>query len=170
MTISQANIEDLPQILAILALCVRHMDEKGIEQWPDWYPNKEVFERDITKKQLFVAKEKGKVLGFVCLSDEMPPEYNEVNWSTKTPANSVHRLASDPAERSKGVAKRLMDFCEDQARKDGYKSIRLDTYSKNKAANAFYTKIGYRQCGSIHLEFKPEHYPCFEKSLEEVGE
>ena len=68
LTIRLAKIEELPQILALLKLCIRHMDDKGMKQWPDWYPNEDIIIDDITKNALFVAEEAGEISAFVALS------------------------------------------------------------------------------------------------------
>jgi ribosomal protein S18 acetylase RimI-like enzyme len=166
LKIRLAKINDLFQTLDLLAIVIRHMDENGLEQWPAWYPNKEIIKADITKNQLFVAELDSKIVGMVTLSPEIPNEYNSVQWKIETMnVNSVHRLASHPDYRTHQVAGSLMDYCEKMARSQGYDAIRLDTYSKNLAANAFYTKIGYHYCGRIALKFMPEKYNCYEKAL-----
>lgn len=142
------------------------MDENGLEQWPAWYPNKEIIKADITKNQLFVAEVDSKIIGMVTLSPEIPIEYNNVQWKIEAvKVNSVHRLASHPDYKKLQVGGSLMNHIENQARSQGYDSIRLDTYSKNLAANAFYTKLGYHYCGQISLKFMPEKYNCYEKAL-----
>lgn len=166
MTIRLANIHDLTQILALLKLCIRHMDEKGIQQWPDWYPNEEIIVGDITKNALFVAEEAGKIIAFVTLSPEIPEEYNDLKWKLKMNSiNSIHRLAVDPNFQKDGIAKKLMTYVEGVAKENRFDGIRLDTYSLNTAANRFYTKIGYQYCGDINLPFMPKKYHCYEKSL-----
>ena len=161
-----AKIDDLFQIMDLLGIVIRHMDEKGLEQWPGWYPNKEIIKVDITKNQLFVAEVEGNIIGMITLSPEIPIEYKSVDWKiAANKVNSVHRLASHPDHRKLQAARSLMDFTESLARSEGYDCIRLDTYSKNSAANAFYTRIGYHYCGQIALEFMPEKYNCYEKAL-----
>ena len=166
MTIRLAKIEDLPQILTLLELCIRHMDEKGIQQWPDWYPNEDIIRSDITKNELFVAEDEGKICGIVTLSPEIPEEYNSINWKINAKSiNSIHRLALHPTFKSSGIAQKLMAYAEQIAKENNYDCIRLDTYSLNTAANRFYSKIEYIYCGDIHLPFMPEIYRCYEKSL-----
>jgi len=118
------------------------MDEKGVKQWPDWYPNEEDFVQDITKNQLFVSEDRLKINGFVTLSPDCPPEYDAVKWNfNAAKVNSVHRLAVHPSLKTPKLAQKLMLFVEDIARQGGYTHIRLDTYSKNTIANRFYKKL-----------------------------
>lgn len=166
MKIRSAHTSDLNQILDLLSLVIRHMDENRLEQWPNWYPNREIIIQDITKNQLFVAEVEGKIRGMLCLSPDIPLEYESIQWIEKNgKINSVHRLAVDPQYKVLKLAKLLMSFAEEKAKSEGYTLIRLDTYSLNLAANRFYTKIGYHYCGQINLEFMPEKYNCYEKAI-----
>ena len=166
MNIRNANIGDLTQILDLLSLVIRNMDENRLEQWPSWYPNREVIIQDITKNQLFVAEVEGEIGGMVCLSPEFPSEYEKVYWKIVSPyVNSIHRLAVNPKHKSLQLAQLLMSFAERKAKSEGFSLIRLDTYSLNLAANRFYSKIGYHYCGQINLEFMPEKYNCYEKAI-----
>jgi GNAT superfamily N-acetyltransferase len=142
------------------------MDEKGIKQWPNWYPNEEIIAEDITKNQLIVAEEKGQVIAMVTLSPTMPSEYEQIEWSiTGGKVNSIHRLGVHPILKTPKLAERIMNYAEEMAKQEGYCSIRLDTYSENTVANTFYKKIGYDYRGDINLQFMPNVYHCFEKSL-----
>ena len=142
------------------------MDDKGLHQWPDWYPNDEIIIEDITKNQLFVAEVQNDIIAIVTLSEDFPKEYDEIVWQVNSNnINSVHRLAIHPHLKTPGLASQMMTYIENKAKSEGYEVIRLDTYSLNTAANRFYTKIGYQYCGDIHLEFMPELYHCYEKEL-----
>ena len=166
MTFRIATKRDLSQILTLHKAVIRHMDEKGIKQWPDSYPNKEIFTSDITKKQLIVAELDGEIIAMLVLSPDLPSEYNSIDWKfTAGKINSIHRLAVCPKRKSPTLAVEMMNFAEKKAKEEGYDLIRLDTYSLNLVANAFYKKIGYRYCGDINLEFMPEKYFCYEKAI-----
>lgn len=142
------------------------MDEKGIKQWPDWYPNKDIILDDITKNQLIVAEHNDHIVGMLALSPEVPKEYDEITWKfNKGKATSVHRLATHPLLKTEGLGAALMSYAENEAKNEAYNFIRLDTYSLNSIANKFYRKIGYHYSGDINLQYMPEIYFCFEKEL-----
>ena len=78
----------------------------------------------------------------------------------------IHRLAVHPQEQKKGYAKVLMDFAEDYARKGGFISVRLDTFSKNVRNNKFYQARGYRAVGDIYFPKQSEFpFHCYELIL-----
>lgn len=139
---------------------------KGIEQWPNWYPDKNVLRNDILSSVLFVTEYKSRIIGMVVLSPEVPEVYKSIPWEYKSgKVNSIHRLAVHPVFKTPEMGKKLVEYVEGLAKKQGYDIIRLDTYSKNSAADKFYRKMGYQYAGDIHLKFMPEHYQCFEKAL-----
>ena len=161
-----ATESDLESVLDLVKYCNRDMRIKGLEQWPDWYPNKQVLLNDIRTSGLYLAEFDHQIIGVIVLNPEVPEEYNSIKWkNTSGLVNSIHRLAVHPENKTPGLAKELVMYVENIAIKKGYKIIRLDTYSKNIAADKFYRKMGYQYAGDINLKFMPEHYHCFEKAL-----
>tara|TARA_R110000796_G_scaffold10530_3_gene34877 strand:+ start:23224 stop:23403 length:180 start_codon:yes stop_codon:yes gene_type:complete len=59
-----------------------------------------------------------------------------------------------------------MNFAEDYARKGGFISVRLDTFSKNSRNNKFYQARGYQQLGDIYFPKQSEFpFHCYELIL-----
>ncbi len=59
-----------------------------------------------------------------------------------------------------GLARRLVDFCEEELRRQGKRAVRLDTYIHNVPANAMYPRLGYRFAGSgdfLFQDFLPRY-------------
>ena len=157
---------DLEAIYTLVKHCIRNMKIKGIEQWPDWYPDKTILLNDIKSSSLYIAIKDQEIIGMTVLNPEVPKEYNTIKWEFPSGlVNSIHRLAVHPENKTPGLAKELVTYVENIANKEGYNIIRLDTYSRNIAADKFYRKMGYQYAGDINLKFMPEHYHCFEKAL-----
>lgn len=55
----------------------------------------------------------------------------------------VKRMYVDPDARGKGVGSRLLRALEDEARRSGRRSVRLDTSAELPAALALYLRSGY---------------------------
>ncbi|MCK0147979.1 GNAT family N-acetyltransferase [Arenibacter sp. F26102] len=162
-----AKILEIPDILNITKACANNMIEQGIYQWNENYPSQEAFWLDVTRKELYVLEEKGKLIGSVVISTLMDSEYYPINWLTPNGRNIyIHRLAVHPDEQKKGHAVKLMDFAEEYARKAGYISVRLDTFSKNSRNNKFYSARGYKTVGDIYFP-KQSQFPfhCYELIL-----
>ena len=100
-------------------------------------------------------------------SEEKDTLYNSIEWLTPDSSNLyIHRLAIHPEHQKKGWAKKLMDFAEDYAIKNGNFSIRLDTFSGNPKNNKFYIMQGYTKLEKIFYRNQSDMpFHCFEKIL-----
>ena len=143
------------------------MISKGILQWSEEYPNKEIFENDLSKNWLYVVVESNKTIGSITITPKMGEEYKSVKWLTITSNNLyIHRLAIDPKMQGKGYAQKLMNFAENYARQNKYESIRLDTFSKNTRNQKFYEQRGYVRLESVYfLNQSQDPFYCYELIL-----
>lgn len=157
---------DLDSVFSLVKYCNRNMKIKGLEQWPDWYPDKNDLLDDIKTSCLYLAEKEQEIIGMIVLNPEVPKAYDTIKWKfTSGLINSIHRLAVHPTNKTSGLAKELVEHVEKIAKNNGYHLIRLDTYSKNIAADKFYRKMGYQYAGDINLKFMPKLYHCFEKAI-----
>lgn len=163
--IRKAKLPEIEKLLIITRSCTARMSSEGILQWNDYYPNKEAFQKDLERRELFVLTSNALLIGCITISSEKDIEYNDVDWLTKDDHHYyIHRLAIDPKFQKRGYAKKLMDFAEDLAKKNNVTSIRLDTFSKNHRNLKFYEARGYTRLGTIFFP-KQSEYPfyCYEK-------
>lgn len=107
--------------------------------------------RDSVAK-VFVAIEGGNILGSVTL--EMGDRVGDEKFSTPLPLDEAHVrvLGVAPAVQRRGVAKMLMNYCEDVARRDGKTRLTLNTSVNNMSAQSFYEAIGYKRQEDLELE------------------
>ncbi|BAO75453.1 putative acetyltransferase [Winogradskyella sp. PG-2] len=148
----------------ITKACAKTMIANGIYQWNTHYPNPAAFENDIKRDELYVLEIDGQVKGTIVISTLMDEEYVPIKWLTENENNIyIHRLAIHPELQGKGFAQQLMDFAEQFAIENNYRSIRLDTFSQNKRNQKFYELRGYKQLGDIYFP-KQSEYPfhCYE--------
>ncbi len=161
------NINEAEDIFEIYEQCRRSMQAAGIFQWQNEYPTLETVKQDIKDKTLYGYYDKEldnrKCLGAVCISTFQDEEYKEIDW--KGPDDNViviHRLAVNPDYQSKGIARLLMDFAEELAKKENYSAIRLDSYSQNKRALKFYKNRGYKKRGECFFTGRDLPFHCLE--------
>lgn len=166
MIIRLAQLADIPAILHLLAEIVPVMNSEGNMQWDSTYPNREVFENDILKEQLWVAEMEGKIGGFAAITTDQEPEYGEVGWDLTETAVVTHRLAVGLGFRGRGVARGLLQKAEEVARERGIAILRIDTNTKNTATNRLFPKLGYEFSGEIGLGFRPNlRFFCYQRRL-----
>ena len=166
--IELAEINDINDIMKMIHDCANDLISKNIFQWNEKYPSRDIFLSDIEKKNLFILKNNSGIIGCIALSHEKDIEYTDVKWLTKDDKNLyLHRLAVDPKFQKKGIGKLLMDFAEDYARDNKFKSVRLDTFSKNERNNRFYKSRKYTKLDDVYFPNQSEFpFHCYEKILD----
>lgn len=169
---NKAAINQLDQIYGLYDACKQDLLHKQIFQWGDWgnnYPGMEFIKNSIQAGELFILSINKKIVGSVVLNDKQSPEWNGIKWSAAGGKSLViHALVIDPKQQNKGFGKKLLTYCEEYARKNNYKSIRLDAFKKNDISNRMYQKYGYKNMGIVLFDSKPENnkeYYCYEKLL-----
>lgn len=165
--IRKATFDDIDSILEITKRCAKAMTDKGIFQWNEQYPNREVFNNDVESGELHVIDNKLEIIGCIVVSSLMDEEYIPINWSTPSHKNIyIHRLAINPKFQGQGFAKQLMDFAEHLAITKKCLSVRLDTFSQNHRNQKFYEQRGYKRLGDIYFP-KQSEFPfyCYELIL-----
>lgn len=164
MEIKKAERADIERFYSIATSCARHMIEKGIFQWDEQYPSKEVLQNDIDLHQIWKLEETNTIVGIIVITKIEDKEYKNVKWLTKNDENLyIHRLAVHPKFQGKGYAQKLMDFAENYASENNFKSIRLDTFSQNKRNQEFYEKRNYTKLEKIYFPKQSKQpFYCYE--------
>jgi len=166
MLIRLAALNDIPQIMALIAEVVPLMNASGNFQWDNTYPNAEVFEKDIALNQLWLAEIDGCVAGISAITTDQEPEYASVGWDINETTVVTHRLAVSAKYRGKGVAAALLLQAEKVAIDKAIKVLRVDTNTQNQATQKLFPKMGYQFAGEIGLIFRPGlRFVCYEKRL-----
>lgn len=138
----------------------------GNPQWDSDYPGEKEYAGDIEKGELFVeVNDENRIGGFMCVNGNLSKEYADVTWTTPPPAFCVHRLAVNIECRKQGVAGLLFDFAEAYGRELGYRSMHIDTFTPNRAAQRLFQQLGYRFVGEIYMKGRSVPYRCYEKEL-----
>jgi ribosomal protein S18 acetylase RimI-like enzyme len=170
MIIKKALKQDLEQLLSIVKSCGQHLIEQGIFQWNENYPSIEVLRNDITLQQIWKLEDENAIVGLIVLTEIEDSIYQQVKWLTINKNNLyVHRLAVHPNFQGKGYAQKLMDFADKFAMENNYKSIRLDTFSRNKRNQQFYEKRNYVKLESIYFPNQSEFpFYCYEMPINNI--
>ena len=81
------------------------------------------------------------------LNGQQLPEYGQIPWSlpaSEAQVAVIHTLCIHPQRAGQGLARRMVAFCEGEARRQGKTVMRLDTWEHNLPANRMYPALGYR--------------------------
>lgn len=120
-----------------------------IYEMPDELYSAERFARVLAEKQLYVAKDREQVLGYVLL------KMRSYDWPgvVRRKVMIVDELAVREEIRNKGIGSAIMDDVKVLARAFGCTDLQLGVYPQNDAAVAFYQKNGL-MIRSIDMQMK----------------
>ena len=165
--IQKVEIIDLLEIFELTKSCGKYLADKGIFQWNEFYPSLAVLEKDIAFNQIYKLTIEYKIVGIIVLTVIEDIEYKSVHWISKNSPNLyIHRLAVHPNFQQLGYAQKLMDFAEQFATENGYKSVRLDTFSGNARNMKFYEQRNYTKLEPIYFPKQSElPFYCYELLL-----
>jgi len=149
---------------SIIESVVSKMNNESIFQWDEHYPTREIIEKDIDDGYAFGFFHLKELRGYIVLNEEYSPEYNSLEWKDKNGISLiVHRLSIKADCQGQGIAKQMMIFAEEYAKRNNYTSIKLDAFLHNKAALSLYENLGYTEVGTV--TFRKGEFNCYEKVL-----
>jgi ribosomal protein S18 acetylase RimI-like enzyme len=160
--IKKLSMDQLFDAFSIIESVIEKMNNEQIFQWDEHYPTREIIEKDIDDGHALGYFHLKELRGYIVLNEEYSPEYNSLEWTDKSgTALIVHRLSIKANCQGQGIAKQLMIFAEEYAKKNNYSSIKLDAFLHNKAALHLYEKSGYTKVGTV--TFRKGEFNCYEK-------
>lgn len=165
--IIRAELSNLRNIMEIIGDTVEEMKSYNNTQWDENYPQSKDFKKDIDQGNLYIDIEDEDIKGFICINYIEPDEYKDIKWSSNESCMVVHRMAVNPKFRNNGVGKKLMNFAEEFAIKNGIRYLKTDTYSTNIKMNSLFIKFNYRLVGEMNFLGKEKSFYCYEKNLSE---
>ena len=173
MSIRPAVAADLDGITAIYD-AILDREEAG-PVYTNWqrgkYPTADTARQALDARTLYVGEEDGFLWGVVNLNGIQLPEYDAILWTFPAERNQVaviHTLCIHPVRAGRGLARRMVAFCEEETRRQGKAVMRLDTWEGNLPANRMYPVLGYRYAGAAEFFFQGfirEILNCYEKKL-----
>ena len=145
--IRPAKRADLDEIEAIYAHARQFMRQNGNPtQWKEGYPRREQLETDISRENLYVVTEAGRICGvffFVIGEDPTYACLEGGTWRSDAVYGTIHRIAS----RSSGVFAAAVAFARSRC-----SHVRVDTHADNKPMQHLAEKYGFSRRGIIYVE------------------
>ena len=164
MKLRLANMIELHKLMHIIRQASRYMEEQGIFQWDEVYPDEETIREDIAREELYVLYEEEELLALVTLNEVQDESYSEANWLGEQEHIAViHRLCVNTIHQHKGIGKAVLQVAEELLKEKGYKGIRLDAYTQNPYAIKLYENAGYHKVHEV--TFRKGQFYLYEKTL-----
>ena len=167
----RATMQDLNQVMEAVEDAREFLKMQGNGQWQDGYPNQDDFINDINNKRLFVVLDDNNPdnIAGVCALTYHEEDYHhlyEGKWLTNLPYMVMHRVAVKKEYRGQGYGKKLFQIFVDQAKLEGYRSLRIDTHEGNALMRHLIASFGFELCGKAILTPNKDRL-MFEKVLKE---
>ncbi|NLK95435.1 MAG: GNAT family N-acetyltransferase [Clostridiales bacterium] len=143
-----AQMEDLDSVFSMFTDAIKEMNKNNIDQWDNIYPDKNILKEDISKGELYIGLYHGKIASAYVINQESDDQYANGHW--KYPESTyyvIHRLCVNPLFQNRGIGKLTMFHIENEIRKKGIETIRLDAFTLNPYAVKLYEKLGYIKVG-----------------------
>lgn len=148
MAIRTAELSDIEELLALYAYAREQMRQNGNPtQWGATQPSREILERDIKNRNLYIIQEDGQICGAFAFLLGEEPTYQKIagKWLNHYAYGTVHRVAGNG--RCKGVFARCIAFCASIQ-----PNIRIDTHADNWIMQRLLEKNGFARCGIVHVD------------------
>lgn len=161
-----AEENDLDEIFDLFRQAIIVMDQNGIPQWDEIYPDKQVLSEDISHREMYVGTFGKEIAVVYVMNQEYDEQYRLGKWSyTGEDYRILHRFCVHPNYQNAGIGRKTIHYIETSLRRNGIESIRLDAFSRNPYALRLYQKAGYEIVGEA--EFRKGRFYLMEK-VEEV--
>lgn len=154
ITFRKATPDDLDALLALYDR-VFTAEEAGLTS-VGWvrgiYPTRQTLEDALLRDDLFLEEADDALVGAAVFNKLQSDYYAPAPWQIDARPDEVmvmHTFAIDPTFRRRGYARAMLDFYERHARKEGCRTLRIDTNERNSGALALYASAGFQRI-TIH--------------------
>lgn len=155
MIFRKATCNDIEFIMTIIKQAQKYLKSKGINQWQNNYPNKEIIESDIKEGSSHVLINNNKIIATVALSFSGEKTYQNIyngEWLTNGRYAVIHRIAVENNYKGKGIFSIIIDYAVKICFDNNVYSIKIDTHEENESMKKTLINNGFLYCGIIYLE------------------
>lgn len=150
-----AKSDDKSQLDKIYEDGSKKLKSEGINQWQGVdKPNTYNLENLINDKVIYVLEDDNKIVSTALIFNYDEDYENNLDgiWNLDGSYISIHRVGTISNKRNKGYGRKILEFCEEYARENNFKSIRIDTHEDNKSMQRLLKSLGYNNCGIVYLD------------------
>jgi len=164
LAIRFAETDDFDEVSALFYAAITEMNSNGIPQWDEIYPNREILEEDIAKREMRLILIDDRIAAVFVLNNEFDILYEKGRW--KYPEFNfkiLHRLCVHPDFQHMGLAKRAMNIIFDILKEESVETLRFDGFTLNPYAIKLYKSLDCDIVGTVN--FRKGKFFLYEKYL-----
>ena len=164
MEIIQCNLNNLEELTKFYDKIILYLD-KTIN-YPLWiygvYPCESTIKEAINKKYQYACIENGKIIGAFVLNEDPGGTYENAKIEfNRGEYLVIHTLATDYDLYRKGIATKMIKYCIEKAKNEGYKAVYCDIVPTNTPSKSLFTKNGFKYLGDFNLDRSFKNIPLF---------
>ncbi|MDO4454292.1 MAG: GNAT family N-acetyltransferase [Eubacteriales bacterium] len=168
MIFRNADERDIKRIMEMICQAQEDLKSQGVDQWQAGYPNEEIVQEDIRRRENFVMEQNGEIVATVVFSFEKEPSYENIydgKWQSEDPYAVIHRIAVDRSKKKNGVATEMLEEIIKKCHENKILSIRIDTHRDNHIMQSWIAKNHFSYCGVIYLKSDGTARNAYERRL-----
>ena len=145
--VRKCSSQDAQQAIKLVKECAQWLSNQGLEHWNNYYTDALVSKK-FAEGIVYGIDDETELISIVSLSENAASYYDQTDFDNfadqLAPALYMSMLAVRPDYQNAGIASSLIEYAEEQCRRNGIKYIRLDVIREYKQLNDFYRKRGYQ--------------------------
>lgn len=149
LIVRKAKTADMAAVLDFYGKMIDEMQGTDFDiLWKhDVHPTNAFLQDSVRAGYLYLGiADDGNIACALVIDHAGAPGYEKVDWEVNAPAPEigvVHIVATRPAYHGRGYASKLLTEAMAQAKAEGMKALRLDTFVHNDRAHGLYGKLGF---------------------------
>lgn len=171
--IRAAGPEDYPRVRDFYYELTDALDTAEFS--PGWkkdiYPEQAFLTDSIAASTLYIGEEDGALLSCMIVNHDCNDGYKDIPWPVELEDSQllvIHALGVHPRHMGRGLAKEMVQYVIDMARRADLQAIRLDVLEGNLPAERCYTHMGFVCHGTVAMFYEDTgltNYQAFEYQL-----
>lgn len=136
--------------------------------YPKWkykiYPSIISVKANYKSNSQYICLDNDSIIASFVLNLDPEGNYKKAKWTKDLKYGEflvIHGLAVKSDYYGKNIATKILDYCKEYAKTNGYKGIRLDIVPTNIPAKKLYLKNGFKYVMDIDLDRNIEDIPYF---------
>ena len=154
-----ASVSDKKEILDLYKAAIDKVNTTSVRLgWNiDIYPNAEFVESAISRGEMCILREDGRIVSAAVVNHTVNPEYDDIAWEVPGPSEkiaTIHALAVIPDKQGDKISYKMLSDIDEYCRQNGDLAIHLDVIDTNIPAYKLYTRNGYKEKGCIKMYYE----------------
>jgi GNAT superfamily N-acetyltransferase len=141
ITMTQATMSDLDDLIALLEARRDWLHNQGIDQWSTRKNWRSPMADAIARGDTWVARQDGRIVGTLTLTSTADPDF----WSPEESIDHaiyINKMATALTAKGQGLGAAILTWARQWATDHGYDYVRWDAWRTNEQLIAYYRSLG----------------------------